>query len=459
VRLSALCLFLAFCSFLAVSPPVHAQVATVLPTEAPPGLGLGTVYTYTLENGLRVIVAPSDAADLVTLDAWMDAGTRRETDANNGAAHFIEHLLFKGTPTLGPGQIDADIENLGGTLNAATSYDWAHFYVTVASADAPAALSILSDALMHASIRPADMEAERPVILSEIAADYSTPDDQLTRFYNALEFPDHPYGRPIVGTPETVANMTRETVYTFYKTFYAPADATLVISGHVTPAQGLAMARTALGGWPARPVPPDLAIPEVPQTHIISTNIIGPGPNAHLVLGFHAPSVRDQPDSWIMDVLLTYLGQGGNNLLQQDLQYKQHLVSSIEADYLTQRDPGTLTITADCAPSAADQVTQGILADVATLRDAPLTPDELADAKRALLASYLFDAQTTSGRADALGFYSVIDDTSYDTDYIQHFEDVTAEQVQQVAQKYLNPNEYTLVTMLPQPDTITASRN
>ena len=171
--------------------------------------------------------------------------------------------------------------------------------MTVASEDAPAALSVLSDALMNASIRPADMEAERPVILSEIAADYSTPADQLTRAFNALEFPDHPYGRPIVGTPEDVAQMTRQTVYDFYKTFYAPSDATLVISGNVTPEQGLAMARKYLGMWPARPVPPDHAIPEIPQTGIIIKNLVEPGPNADLILGFHAPSVREQPDSWM----------------------------------------------------------------------------------------------------------------------------------------------------------------
>ncbi len=449
-------LLLAFSATL--SGPASAQQATVLPTSAPPGLGLGTVYSYTLENGLRVLVAPNTAADLVTVDVWMGDGTRRETADNNGAAHFIEHLLFKGTATRKPGEIDAAIEDLGGTLNAATSYDWAHFYVTVASADAPGALGVLSDALMNAALRPEDMEAERPIILSEMAQDVSTPTGRLTQVFNALTFPTHPYGRPIVGTPATVSQMTRQTVADFYKAYYVPGNATLVITGNVTPEQGLAMARTALGTWAARPVPADSVAPEAPQTDIRTRTLNESSRDAYVMLGFRAPSVKDQPDAWVMDVLLTYLGQGGNNRLTLDLQRRRKLVTSISANYLTQRDPGTLTVTAECDPGSVDRVTQAILGEVQAVRDTPLSDADLAAAKHALLASYLFDTQTNSGRAGALGFYAVIDSARYDTDYIAHFESVTAAQVQTVAQKYLNAEAYTLVTLLPRTDPVTASR-
>ena len=439
-------------------PPTQAQQATVLPTPAPPGLGLGPVSSYTLENGLRVLVAPSSAADLVTLDVWMGAGTRRETADNNGEAHFIEHLLFKGTPTRKAGDIDAAIEDLGGSLNAATSYDWAHFYVTVASADADSALAVLSDALMNATIRPEDMEAERPVILSEMAREEAQPTGRLTQAFNALTFPTHPYGRPLLGTTATITQMTRQTVYDFYKTYYVPGNATLVIAGNVTPEQGLAMARKALGAWPTHPVPADTVVPEPLQSDIRARTLNGSFRNAYVTLGFRAPSVQNQPDAWMMDVLLTELGQGGNNRLQQDLQRKRKLVTSINANFLTQHDPGTLSITAECEPGRVDEVVKAILAEVQSLRDVPLSDAALAAAKHALLASYLFDAQTDSGRAGALGFYAVIASAQYDTDYIGHFEAVTAAQVQSVAQKYLTPQAYTLVTLLPRTDPVTASR-
>ena len=436
----------------------QAEATETTPTSTATGIGLGTVTEYTLPNGLQVLVAPSNAADLVTMDVWVGAGTRRETAENNGVAHFMEHLIFKGTPTRKPGDIDAAIEDLGGTLNAATSYDWAHFYGTVDSADAPAALAILSDALMNSEMRQADMDAEKPVILSEMAREANSATARVNRAFNALCFPTHPYGRPLLGTAANISNMPRKTVVDFYHTFYAPGNATLILAGRITPEEGLALAKKTFGAWPARAVPDDKTLPEEPQTEIRARSLTAPVRRGFLQIGFRAPSVRDKPDVWVMDVLMTLLGQGGNNRLEQDLERKKKLVTAINTSYLTQRDPGTMSVTAEFDPGDYDTVSKAILAEIAALRDTPVSPDELAAAKHTLLASYLFDTQTNSGRADALGFYSRIDSYKYDTEYVGNFEAVTPELVQTVARKYLTPDAYTLVTLLPVPDPVTASR-
>ena len=419
--------------------------------------GLGVVAASTLPNGMQVIVAPSQAADLVTLDFWVGAGTRRETSQNNGVAHFMEHLLFKGTPTRKPGDIDAAIEDLGGTMNAGTQYDWAHFYVTVGSDDAAKALDILADAVMNASLRQADMDVERQVILSERARELSSPAQRTLQAVNELSFPGHPYGRPLLGSVVNITSMTRQTVLDFYKTYYVPGNTTLVIAGNITPEAGLALAQAAFGAWPARPVPPDKVAPEKPQTQPRAVVLRGGTQQGYVTLGFHAPSVSDTPDAWVMDVLLTWLGQGGNNQLQQDLQRKRKLVSSISANYLTQRDGGLLTVTASFDSSQADAVRDAILDKINDLRQSPRPDGEIRAAKQALLASYLFDAQTNSGRADALGFYNTIDSYKYDTEYIGHVLAVTPAQVQQVAQKYLDTGAYTQATLLPRSDPIEAS--
>ena len=442
----------------AASPAAPDAPLTVTPTSTAMGIGLGTVTEYTLPNGLQVLVAPSDAADLVTMDVWVGAGTRRETAANNGVAHFMEHLIFKGTPTRGPGEIDAAVEDLGGSLNAATSYDWAHFYASVASADAPAALAVLADALQNAQMRQADINAEKPVILSEMARDNATATGRISRAYNALEFPDHPYGRPLLGTADHVSEMPRQAILDFYHTYYVPGNATLVLAGHLTPEEGFALARKSFGDWPIRAVPDDKTLPEAPQVGIREKALTAPVAHGFLQMGFHAPSVRQQPDAWIMDVLMTLLGQGGNNRLEADLERRQKLVRAISTNYLTQRDPGTMSISAEFDPGDYPAVRNGILGEIKTLRDAPVSAGELAAAKHTLLASYLFDAQTNSGRADALGFYSRIDTYKYDTDYIAHFESVTPAQVQDVARRYFDLSAYTVVTLLPAPDPITASR-
>ena len=133
-------------------------------------------------------------------------------------------------------------------------------------------------------------------------------------------------------------------------------------------------------------------------------------------------------------------------------------MTAINTSYLTQRDPGTMSVTAEFDPGDYDTVRKAILAETAALRDVPVSPEELAAAKHTLLASYLFDTQTNSGRADALGFYSRIDSYKYDVDYVDNFEAVTPELVQSVARKYLTPDAYTLVTLLPVPNPVTASR-
>jgi len=434
----------------------HAQAETATtPTSTATGIGLGTVTEYTLANGLQVLVAPSSAADLVTLDVWVGAGTRRETAEQNGVAHFMEHVIFKGRK---PGEIDAAIEDLGGSLNAATSYDWAHFYVTVGSRDAPAALGVLGDALMNAEMRQADIDAEKPVILSEKAREENSATTRVGRVFNALCFPTHPYGRPLLGTASNISDMPRKTILDFYHTYYAPGNATLILAGRITPEEGLALATKTFGAWPSRPVPDDKTLPEAPQTGIRSRSLTAPVRRGFLQIGFRAPSVQDKPDVWVMDVLMTLLGQGGNNRLEQDLERKKKLVTAINTSYLTQRDPGTMSVTAEFDPGDYDTVGKAILAEVAALRDTPVSDGELAAAKHTLLASYLFDTQTNSGRADALGFYSRIDSYKYDTDYVGHFEAVTPALVQSVARKYLTLDAYTLVTLLPVPDPVTASR-
>ena len=458
MRVSTLPFIFLFSLFL--HPIIAAAQTPVVtaPTSTATGVGLGTVTEYTLANGLQVLVAPSDAADLVTLDVWVGAGTRRETAENNGVAHFMEHLIFKGTPTRKPGEIDAAIENLGGSLNAATSYDWAHFYGTVDSADAPAALAILSDALMNSQMRQADIDAEKPVILSEMARDAGSATGRVSRVYNALTFPDHPYGRPLLGTADHVSGMPRQAILDFYHTFYAPGNATLILAGKITPEAGLALAQKDFGAWPVRAVPDDKTLPEAPQTAIRQQNLTAPVAHGFLQIGFHAPSVQDKPDAWVMDVLMTLLGQGGNNRLEQDLERRQKLVRAISTNYLTQRDPGTMSITAEFDPGDYAAVQAAILREIAALRDVPVSDAEISAAKHTLLASYLFDTQTNSGRADALGFYSRIDTYKYDTQYVGRFESVTPAQVQEVARKYFNLSAYTLVTLLPTPDPVTASR-
>ena len=446
-RVSPLPVLFAVCFFLGSNSTAKADSYPPLPP----------VTAKKLPNGLQVLITPSTASDLETIDVWVGAGTRRETDQNNGAAHFIEHLLFKGTPTRKPGEIDAAIEDIGGTLNAATSYDWAHFYVTVGASDAGAAMDIMADVMRNAELRQTDMDQERPVILSEMARNFASPMERLTRTVDNMVFREHPYGRPLLGTEESIAQMKRDTVLDFYHTYYVPSNVTVVLSGSVSPDDGYAMVQKSFGGWASKPLPADKTLVPPRMSRITTRGMTDAVGKAYLVMGFNAPSVRDIPDAYAMDVLLTMLGQGGNDRLERDLMRKQKIVTSITADYLTQHDPGVLTIKATFEPQDLDKVVAAIAAEIQNVRDNPADAADIAAAKHSLLSSYLFDVQTTSGRANALGFYNTIDSYEYDTNYIHNFEGVTAADIQAVAKKYLDPHAYALATLLPRPHPETAS--
>ena len=378
-------------------PSLHAQVAAV-----------------TLDNGVRVLVQPAHGVPIVAVDAWVQAGTRKEDPAHRGVAHFLEHMLFKGTPTHPTEEsINSAVEDLGGTFNAATSYDWAHFYTTIPSAGFSNALDVLADVLQHASITALMVESERPVILSEIARNSEEPAQQMALAAREMMYDKaNSYGRSITGTDNDVRAVTRDQIAQFYKTNYIPSNITLVVTGDVTAGQVRAAAQRALGAWkpPAAVLvrPADSSAtppaPADPLPGIRRQVIRREASQSYLVLAFRAPSVKETPDVWTMDVLLTLLGQGGNNRLDAVLHRQKHLVTQIGADFLTQHDPGLLTVTASLPTGNLDAVEAAVLAEIQRLRDHLVSDEEIAAAKASLKASYLFDAETVSGRADTLGF-------------------------------------------------------
>jgi len=443
---------------------VVAALFFLLPLLAKPASA--QVTEVTLDNGLRVIVFESHAVPIVAVDAWVRAGTRRETQGQPGVAHFLEHLLFKGTPTHPDEEsVDGTIEDLGGSLDAATSYDWAHFYTEVPATGYGQAISLLADILQHASLTSNSIEEERPIILDEISQNSSDPLTSMEDTVRGLIYTsDSAYSRSITGTADQVQAVTRDQIVAFYNTYYVPNNTTLVVSGDVNTGDVVKFAMAQFGAWAKSttlPVDGDTQrssylIPTDDSSRIRKTLLQQDGSESYVVMGFPAPSVTDQPDAWDMDVLLTLLGQGGNNLLTTDLKIKGQLVNTIGADYLTQKDPGILTISASLPTANVQAVQDAILVEIKKLRTNLISDQVLMAAKNALKANYLFDVDTDSGHADSLGFYDCIDSYQYDVDYLKNIDAVTAADIQRIAQKYLDPESYAVVLQVPAPDVSTA---
>ena len=209
-----------------------------------------TIGLATLPNGLRIVTDRIDTVATVSLGLWVDVGTRHEAPAINGVAHFLEHMAFKGTERRSARAIAEEIEAVGGHLNAYTSRESTAYYAKVLKEDVPLALDILSDILLNSSFEAAELERERTVILQEIGQANDTPDDIIFDQFQERAFPDQAMGRPVLGSPEIIRQMSRDTVVAYLRDHYGAARMVLSAAGNLDHEQFVALADTLLSGMP-----------------------------------------------------------------------------------------------------------------------------------------------------------------------------------------------------------------
>jgi zinc protease len=435
------------------SRSVFVSIGVLLLALVRPGgaLAAGTLDPASIRetvfpNGLRVVIKEAHAVNLVAIQYWVRAGGFRETEKTRGAAHFIEHLIFKGTDRFPQGGIDAEIEDLGGVLSAVTEKDWVTFSTTIASQYVDRALDVLGDALRHPKFRQEDLEAEGRVITDEIAAQRLDPDRIVAARLYRMAYPNHPYGQDVMGTPEAVSNMNRTTVQQFFADHYTPSNATLVVVGDVTTAAVLPRVKTAFGveATPGNPTPAKL--PEAdPLPKAARETLDATGRLAYFGIGFPAPSVTD-PDIHAADMLVTLLEQGAFGRLPAAL---SGIALSASATFETRRQPGLLTIIVAAEPATIPKVEEVVLGVVRDLATKGPTEQEVLATKSVLAGSYAIDNETFTGQANSLGYYASIDRWQFAAEYLPKVAAVTAAQVRDAAAKWLNPQHALTVVMRP----------
>lgn len=427
-------------AFLCLLAAAGAQ-ADSLPAES--------IKLKTLPNGLRVLVREAHEAPLVTVDLWVRAGSARETSETNGVAHFMEHLLFRGTAKRGRGEVDRAIEELGATLNATTSRDWMHLYTTVASRYWQNALEVIADAVKNSALRPEDVEREQMIILDELARAADDPIRDANQRLAELLFRNHPYRLPVAATRDSIIRIQREQIVQFYRKYYVPNNASLVIVGDVTEAEAFAAAQKFFGDWQKRevtdPEPAAEPPPDAPRRAEFRVRRGLPT----VGVAFLAPSVKEVADVCACDLLLALLGQRDGLLTR--LLVGQGVATRVTTEFLTQRYPGIFSIVVEL-PQKGDpaRVEAMVVGALQQLAKTPVSEAELSRAKREILGNYLFSMETTEGQASTLGFYEMIDTYLFATEYEKNVQAVSAEDIRRVVEKYLNPELRVVVYLLPQ---------
>lgn len=406
--------------------------------QAPPKFSAPT--RHRLSNGLT-IVAEQMPIDVVNFSLWVHAGSAVEADSINGMAHFLEHMVFKGTTQLRNGEFEHLVEQRGGTTNAATSQDYTYYYVTVAPKDFAAVAIAQMDVVFNASIPDAAFERERSVILEEIRRAEDNPRRRV--FYQAMELAfDHlPYRRPVLGPARVVAQVTPQQMRDFHQSWYQPESITAVAVGNLPVETLIQTVEARLAGL--RPSPPAVRpswLPELPFREIVRQELVDQRlQQARLVMLWRVPGTEQLDQTYPLDVLARVLGQGRTSRLVQDLREDIGLVTHISVSNMTQAAQGVFYVSAQLPVENLPVVESAIAQHIKVLRTEQVTTAELAKIQTCTANQFTFNHEAPANRANLYGYYqATLADLAPALNYPAQIQAVTSEQLQAAAQKHLS---------------------
>jgi len=402
-----------------------------------------------LANGVVLIAQEQRASDVVALQLWFRVGGRVETSDELGLSHYIEHMIFKGTPTRPVGSIDRLVEGLGGTSNAYTSYDYVHFDVVLPAREIRAGIDLLADIAVNASFSPDEITSEKKVVFEEMNVLEDDPDKALVRRLYELGYEPYPYGRPILGTRKDIEALTRDQLVRYYKKYYAPRNTVLVVVGAITPTAVVPMVEAAFGKLTggegkAPSLPP---VPALDRSR--RRDVRRPEKQAYLGMAWRAPAVADE-DVFAVDLLTYILGDSPSSRLNRVLRDQENLVDAIDAGYGAWQFSGLATVTARLEPANLDRAEASILSVLKRVREEGVTE---AERQRAIISAeslYAFDIETAEGLAKTYGQAEVTYSLKDELLYLSRLRQITAAQIQAAARKYFGDDNYARVRFLPQ---------
>jgi zinc protease len=406
---------------------------------------------FRLANGLTVIYQHLPATPVVVVDVWVRAGAITEPDEWSGMAHFLEHMIFKGSERLAPGVFDSVIEGCGGMSNAATSYDYAHFFITTAAQYLDDTLPALADLLLHPAIPDEEFIRERDVVLEEIRGCYDSPDWLGFQALSESVYQRHPYGRSILGTEERLMASSPETMRCFHAAHYQPENMTVVIVGGVDQESALNIVNQSFQDFPLPVDCPQYEIQaEPPIVGVRRQELYLPRlEQARLLMAWVGPGVEQIEDAYGLDLLSVLLADGRSSRLVRDLREELRLVHGISSNFSLQRDSSLFTISASLEPQHLEQVEALICDRLLELQSIPIPQRELSRCQRLLCNDYTFSTETASQIAGLYGYYNSIARADIAVTYPLQIQRFKASDLMHLAQQYLSSHHYAVTVLKP----------
>ncbi len=399
-------------------------------------------------NGMTVLVLEQHFLPIVEIHALIKAGSAQDPPEKAGVANLVASLLDEGTTTRSSRQLAEQIDFVGGAMEARATEDYTTASARVLKKDIDLGFTLLADILMHPAFPKQEFERVRAQILGEIASDNDDPGHVAMKAFNQLVFHNHPYRWPVHGTEDTVSKITWADVQGFYAKEYLPNQTILTIVGDVTIEQATALVQTHFGAWkkgpqPNRTVKKPAAI-EKKAVQLIEKDLT----QSTIVVG-HGGISRTNPDFYAVTVMNHILGAGGfSSRLMDSIRDKQGLAYGITSHYDARALPGSFWVSLQTRTETTNQAISGVLAEIKAIREAPVSDQELAEAKSFLMGSFPLRLDSTAKLAQVLAqveFFGL--GFEYFTQYPKWIERVTKEDVLRVAKQYLDPQRYALVVV------------
>ena len=388
------------------------------------------VVREVLDNGLRLITEAMPHVRSVTIGVWLMRGSRHESDARSGIAHFVEHMLFKGTDTRTAEDIAQAIDSIGGQLDAFTAKEYASYYIKVLDEHLPLAVDLLADIVLRPAFAAEEIEREKKVILEEIKMVEDTPDDLVHELFTQHFWEGHPLGRPILGSRETVESFTADSLHEYFSGAYVARNMIISAAGNLAHAQVRELVEKVFGRVPADGEPLDGAPPRVVPQVVSRTKELE---QSHICLGANSyPQNHD--DRYVSYILNTVLGGSMSSRLFQNVREKRGLAYAVFSGLSAYRDAGNITIYAGCSNDAVEQVVDLCVEELRNLKTSPIDDTELRRAKDHLKGSLMLSLENTASRMSHLARQEIYFDRHFGLDEtLAGVERVTTADLQRVA--------------------------
>lgn len=399
----------------------------------------------TLANGVRVITEAMPHVRSVSVGIWIGTGSRRENPEQNGISHFIEHMLFKGTTHRSAEDIARSVDSIGGNLDAFTAKELVCFNTKVLDQHLSLAWDVLADLVLNPLFRAEDIEKEKGVILEEIKMEADSPDYLVHEIFSSNFWKDHPLGKPILGTRETVKRFDSQMIRDYYRQVYAPSNLLVTAAGNLTHERVVGLVRDHFASLPAGPATPS---DPIPSTHArIALRNKKALEQVHLCLGVPSYPLPHE-ERFACYVLNTLLGGGMSSRLFQNIRERQGLAYAVFSELNPYRDTGCLAIYAGTSQESARKVVESIVNEFRELKQQAVSEEELRRAKDHLKGSLMLSLESTASRMTNLARQEMYFGRFFTLDeLVESIEAVTASDVQRIAQTFFDPKQIALTVL------------